>query len=410
MYKEDDGKEHQGKESLAQEGPEDFDQLLDPSEEPYLTKFLPAILTPSSLAPSSSSQQTLSFLCDTFQAKLVDFIDENSSAEPQSSLLSRAQYKKERRELTELEQVLTMKPSQFLAEFALSPHCHYSDLTRPVGQEFRDHVLYYLLGKVAGQVKGGVSEVQKVLKAKKYHLLPCLTELQQLPKAKNQVQLTCPKPLKMDLDFLKELIFLHLEDRVRRVAVKLSIVNMVNVKRSWILSNDPLQVKYSLYESHFLSQLKGFSSYCIQSMDIMTSWNTKMKEEFERKKAAFQKKGIPAEPILTYHGTKKQVIGTILQENFNISKAVRQAYGRGNYFSEFPEKALTYSDDQKKLILCEILPGFSYSRPNLTWPAHHSKLVKPGREGYSKMVIIEDHHQILPVAVIHLWSFLVPWY
>ena len=76
--------------------------------------------------------------------------------------------------------------------------------------------------------------------------------------------------------------------------------------------------------------------------------------------------------------------------------------GRGNYFSEFPEKARTYSDDRKQLILCEILPGLSYSGPDLTWPSHNSKLVKPGAEGYSRMVIIEDHHQILPVAVIHL--------
>ena len=64
---------------------------------------------------------------------------------------------------------------------------------------------------------------------------------------------------------------------------------------------------------------------------------------------------------------------------------------------------LDYSDDQKQPILWKILPGFSDSGHVLTWLGYNFKLVQPtGPEGYSQMVIIEDHHQILPVAVIHL--------
>ena len=176
---------------------------------------------------------------------------------------------------------------------------------------------------------------------------------------------------------------------------------MVNVKPSKTISDDPLQVKFRQFESHYLRQLSGHGSYRIQSMDIVV--NSRMKEDFDRKKAAFRERGIPAKPIYAYHGTKKTVISTILQENFDVSKAVRQAHGRGNYFSEFPETALGYSDDKKQLIMCEILPGLSYSGPGLTWPGYNSKLVQPtGPEGYRQMVIIEDHTQILPVAVIHL--------
>ena len=175
----------------------------------------------------------------------------------------------------------------------------------------------------------------------------------------------------------------------------------VNVKPSRTVSEDPLQAKFRQFESHFLRQLTGPSRYRIQSMDIVE--NARMKKDFERKKAAFREKGIPAEPIYAYHGTKKTIVDLILQENFDVSKAVRQAHGKGNYFSEFPETALAYSDDRKQLILCEILPGRSYDGPNFTWPEHNSKLVQPtGPEGYSQMVIIWDHHQILPVAVIHL--------
>ena len=107
----------------------------------------------------------------------------------------------------------------------------------------------------------------------------------------------------------------------------------VNVKPSRTVSEDPLQVKFRQFESHFLRQLTGPRRYRIQSMDIVE--NARMKEDFERKKAAFREKGIPAEPIYAYHGTKKKVIGTILQENFDVSKAVRQAFGKGNYLSEF---------------------------------------------------------------------------
>ena len=68
---------------------------------------------------------------------------------------------------------------------------------------------------------------------------------------------------------------------------------------------------------------------------------------------------------------------------------------------QFPEITLGYSDDQKQLILWKILPGFSDSGHVLTWLGYNFKLAT-GPEGYSQMVIIEDHHQILPVAVIHL--------
>ena len=55
-----------------------------------------------------------------------------------------------------------------------------------------------------------------------------------------------------------------------------------------------------------------------------------MKEDFERKKAAFRERGIPAKPIYAYHGTKKTVISTILQENFEINWQADGIYGPGD--------------------------------------------------------------------------------
>ena len=59
--------------------------------------------------------------------------------------------------------------------------------------------------------------------------------------------------------------------------------------------------------------------------------------EKERKRSS--KRKIPAEAIYDYHGTNSNVIESILQDNFDLSKAARHAHGRGNYFSGFPETA-----------------------------------------------------------------------
>ena len=101
--------------NMAQEDQEDFDRPMDPSQEAYLMEFLPATgPPPPSVDPSSTVQQTLTFLCESFpaispaflqaraeeigsdQAKLGDFIAE--ICRDQSSLPSMAQYKKERRQ------------------------------------------------------------------------------------------------------------------------------------------------------------------------------------------------------------------------------------------------------------------------------------------------------------------------
>ena len=162
--------------------------------------------------------------------------------------------------------------------------------------------------------------------------------------------------------------------------------------------DNALERKFRIYESHFYRMLHD-SRWSIKSIDIIE--NPGMKRDFERKKKVFSKKGVPAKPIFAYHGTKKTNIKAITASNFDVKKAVRQAHGPGNYFSEYPQTALGYSDDGRELIVAEILPGCSYSGPALSWPLHNSKLVQVGADGYSQMVIIEDSSQILPVAVLH---------
>ena len=80
---------------------------------------------------------------------------------------------------------------------------------------------------------------------------------------------------------------------------------------------------------------------------------------------------------------------------------MRQVHGPGNYFSEYPQTALWYSDDKRALIVAKILPGKSYKGSGVSWLKYNSKLVQVRGGGYSEMVIIEDTSQILPVAVLH---------
>ena len=141
----------------------------------------------------------------------------------------------------------------------------------------------------------------------------------------------------------------------------------------------------------------------IKSIDIVQ--NETLMKAFEKKQEEFKArhcKKTSHEIIYAYHGTNPKVIDQILQENFDMNKALRQAHGRGNYFSEFPSTALNYSHDKKTLIFCKILPGKQYKGRNMTWEGHDSKLVDPDKNDVSQMVIIQNKDQILPCGVIHI--------
>ena len=189
------------------------------------------------------------------------------------------------------------------------------------------------------------------------------------------------------------------EEEKRRLPSS-SAVTKVKMKPSDLRSinfNDPNENMYRFAAGHFYETQRPGS---IESMDIVS--NPKLKAAFEEKQREFERRKIPHLPIFAYHGTNASSIDSILQTNFDITKAKRQAHGPGNYFSEYPATALTYSNDQRTLIFCQILPGRQYKGPLMTWPDYDSKLVSPDQNDVSQMVIIGNKDQILPCAVIHL--------
>ena len=177
---------------------------------------------------------------------------------------------------------------------------------------------------------------------------------------------------------------------------------------------DPFEIYYNFAESHFRRMTaKGNppltpQQATISSIDIVVNKNLEQKFEATRRK--FQSQGIPDRAILAYHGTNKANIPSILQTNLQLSFAQRQAYGRGNYFSEFPAVSLGYGDGG--LLLCRILPGKEFvdsSRRDIPQGYNSKQVLRMAPTGATanasgesgEIITIENSDQILPFFVIH---------
>ena len=174
---------------------------------------------------------------------------------------------------------------------------------------------------------------------------------------------------------------------------------------------DPYEMYYNFAESHFRRMAASSkpplpqSKATISSIDIVI--NKDLEDKFKATKKMFKSQGIPDKEILAYHGTDPNNIDSILKSNLQLSYAKRQAYGKGNYFSEFPAVSLGYGQG---LLLCRILPGKEYvDSTNCDIPQEYNskKVLKSQLTGVSAanasgdMIIIENSDQILPFFVIH---------
>ena len=186
----------------------------------------------------------------------------------------------------------------------------------------------------------------------------------------------------------------------KRMTPSICAVIKVNMKHScmrYVNINDPNEVMYRFVLEHFYRNERVGS---IESIDIIS--NPKLKAAFEKKQTEFERRTIPYLPTFVYHGTNVSSIDYIFESNFDITKSKRHDHGLGEYFQVYPAAALKDSNDQKTLIVCQILPGRKYIGPSTTWPEYDSKLVYVDENDFSQMVIIGDNEQILPCAVIHL--------
>ena len=167
--------------------------------------------------------------------------------------------------------------------------------------------------------------------------------------------------------------------------------------------DDPYDAHYRNAESHFMRMQKNLSAAAgqkkIDSIDIV--YNKALHKLFNNKKEEFKKRKIPHEEVLAFHGTASKNLDSILKENLQMKYVKRHAYGKGTYFSEFPDTSLGYGDC---LILFRTLPGKEHCDSSSgEIPANcQSKKVGGNAEGFGDMLIIKDSSQFVPYAVYHL--------
>jgi hypothetical protein len=112
---------------------------------------------------------------------------------------------------------------------------------------------------------------------------------------------------------------------------------------------DPLQREYRQVEAMFLRQ-QVFGSgpnYTVCSVDIVR--NEQLAARFRSKQVELEALGVGSS-LLLFHGTPKENISSILENNFDLTKAVNgRSYGDGVYLTECPEVALDYAATWKRL-------------------------------------------------------------
>ena len=83
--------------------------------------------------------------------------------------------------------------------------------------------------------------------------------------------------------------------------------------------------------------------------------NPELQRKFEAKKQEFKQKNIPDTIIYAFHGTGKENVKSICQNNLNVIS--RCVYGYGYYLSEYPDISQSYGAG---LLMFKVLPGNEY--------------------------------------------------
>ena len=104
------------------------------------------------------------------------------------------------------------------------------------------------------------------------------------------------------------------------------------------------------------------------------------------------------------------MIGNIKNEIWLFQTQIHtsgQAYGPGNYFSEFPDISIPYGQRGPGgigLMLFRVLPGKEYEKSNSgDIPAgFNTKKVRGDPKGLGEMLVIKDPKQFLPYIVYNL--------
>lgn len=173
--------------------------------------------------------------------------------------------------------------------------------------------------------------------------------------------------------------------------------------------NDQMQMHFRVAESHFNRLLGRGGSVKLAKVEYVI--NPKLIKAFDQQRDQFKKRGIPSDIVLAFHGTKSRaVVDNIVENNFDPAKIGSATdagwWGRGFYFSEFPDVSIGYGGGQN-MLLCQLLPGkaFDVSTRMDGQPLKrdfNSHRLAPNAQGYGQELIIDNPNQILPCYILHL--------
>ena len=139
----------------------------------------------------------------------------------------------------------------------------------------------------------------------------------------------------------------------------------------------------------------------VESVEIIRS--SILETAYARQKEAFQMKQISTRELYVYHKCSLPSEDKIelIHHNLKVENATGFTYGRGIYFSEYPDIELGYIGSG--LLVCKVMPGNEYLDKSyrLIPDNYHSKRVLAS-EGREEILIIENSSQILPCYFIKL--------
>lgn len=169
------------------------------------------------------------------------------------------------------------------------------------------------------------------------------------------------------------------------------------------------QTHFRLAESQFYRLLSGTNSnYTIKAVEYVV--NPELMAKFKQGKEDLKKmRGEELSyPVLAFHGTKVENITKICETGFRVpgEKGFKHAtdtgwYGKGVYFSEFPDYCMGYIKGADKLLLCQVLPGKVFHCKKLIHGAPLSKGCDSHTSPDKKELVIFNSHHILPCYVVH---------
>ena len=124
---------------------------------------------------------------------------------------------------------------------------------------------------------------------------------------------------------------------------------------------------------------------------------------YSRQKEAFEMNNISTKEIYAYHkcSLPSEDKTELINHNLQVENATGFTFGRGIYFSEYPDIELGLIGSG--LLMCKVMPGNEYLDKSyrLIPPNYDSKRVLAS-EGREEILIIENSSQILPCYFITL--------